>query len=710
MATSIFNGHTKHSEFSAQKIPDSNPVKGSILRSPSVRSTSQKRNTVKVNENLNLPEDKHKSLMNYIFNAMYPHVKQRNNLIKRYKRISKDLAAVMHTKGLAEEREKMRAAGETDFLPDQRYPITQGHVDDIVTHMLQILFPARQMYGATEVDPDEQNIASAFVHVLNTHGDQFAHYKQYGKMLHDAIAFNHTGLKLEWANRIGWLAHRQNELGQVGSNDILQAGNKITCPDIFNTIWDYHVNPSDYPSEAQLFCEIERVSMYQLMKLAAENQLYGPKGMGKMLRDITYEHGVGHISDTSKPFYNDYWPNLFGGTHSGWHEQGVNTGLYEQRPYIRSKHYYETSNTGNTCGQAFDLNAYLGNNDEDTRIDYRANELLKMYVRLVPKEFGLSDSRDLQVWEIWVLNGTWIVKATLAGIAHGMMPVTRCVLKTEHGDEESKSVAERLVPFQDLISNTYNLYVKGQRKSVNNGLVFYDSERVKLHQMRDPTSGYVPVTRTTDAINKREPVSNLIHTVSERPEINTSINDIRQIKEIMQDIMPTDMLQTMADLNRATTHQSQTVSNAGSRRVFRLSRDISTETISPVNYMMTQNIIAFQQPMNMIDSNGDTIKVNPKQFRDSGIQVAVSDGLRGIDTVAIADSIQQVIQYALQSRRTHSSFDVVKMIEYMLHVQGATFDIEKFRFDTPFDSLDEEQKQMAFQLLQQAAQQQGDQQ
>jgi hypothetical protein len=110
------------------------------------------------------------------------------------------------------------------------------------------------------------------------------------------------------------------------------------------------------------------------------------------------------------------------------------------------------------------------------------------------------------------------------------------------------------------------------------------------------------------------------------------------------------------------------------------------------------------------DETGKEMQIDPKQFRDTGVQLQASDGLRGIDTIAISQSISSIIQYVLQSPSANQQLDVVKLIEYLLHTQGATFNIEDFKFKNPFDSLDGTQKQLAYQLLQQAVQSQQQQQ
>lgn len=673
-----------------------------VHKKPNVKNQRHRLST-----NLTLSAEKHKELLDAVMNMIYPHQRTRRALLSRYDRISKDLSAYQANTGLEKEIEKQKNLDMSVSIPDQRYPLAQGQLDDIVTHLLQIMFPSRRMYSPNELDPALQNEAVAFAEIINKHGINFAHYKEYGKMLYDAVAYNAGGVSIEWTNKYGWLAERQNELGTRGTNAVLQAGNKVNYLDLYNTIWDYNCKPEEYPQNAHFYAEIEPVSEFQLKLMFTRGQIFGQKHLQDSLRKVMWKDGkpeLGH--ENSENYYNDYFTNLGLGTTS--QQSQVNSGLYCRRPPVRSKMFY-LNRDGRGHHEEFDYKDYM--NCDDDGYDYYeeeetpyANEMMYLTVRLIPDDYGLSDSKEMQIWKLSILNGNWIVAGHQIATAHGLLNAVRCVPKTENGDMQSKSIGEKLTPFQDLISNMSNLYLKGMRKNTNNGLIFYDQDRVKLNEHKDPTSGYIPVDRGNDVLNKHTPVGNLIHTVHERPEINTTLNDINQIHGLMQEVMPTDMLQNMSNLNRATEHQSQTVSNAASRRLYKLAREISDEAIVPALYMMSENTIHMEEPFEANDGQGNTIVIDPAQYAEQGISLGLSDGLKGIDNVAIGQSISSIIQYTLQSSEANQQLDVVKMIEYFMHFQGAPIDIEKFRYQNPFDQLPPEQKQIAFQLLQQAAQ------
>jgi hypothetical protein len=670
----------------------------------SLGSEQSERSMIRIGQDLSITVAKHNNLLNALMMMLAPHIRTRKAMLLRYDKISRDLAGYLKNDGVDKTHQKLYESGETNVIPDQRYPMAEGHVDDIVTHLMQILFPARAMYGATQTKPAEENIAASFISVMNMHAEQFGHYTQYGRMLHDAIAFNESGLTVEWRKVLGYLNNRNNAAGEAGVTDIIYSGNYVQQCDLYNSIWDYTCEPDMYPSDAEFYAMVETANIYKLRKMVLSNEIFGPESMLKSLR--TFDYSSGHpVLQTEGMFYNNY-SSMFG--IDNYSSNRASLGLYHRRPQIRSRFYSKTANSD--IGSIFQLNTYANGqstSEADEASMIQPNEILNIKARIVPSDYGLSDINELQIWNFKIVNGAHIVLAEQDSIAHGLLPVTRIVPKRELGVNTTKSVAESLIPFQDQMSSTLNLYTKGMQKTNNNGLIFYDSKAIKLDQMARPSHGYVPVTRDVDTPGaQQQPIGNFIANIHQRPEINTSIQDIAQIKSMMQDVMPTEMIKQLADLNRATTHQSQSYTNAASRKIFKLARDISNSGITAIMHMMTKNVIEYADPMIIQDANGQDQQIDPKSFRDANVQLQASDGLRGIDTVAISQSIGSIIQYVLQSPAANQQLDVVKLIEYQLHTQGATFNIEDFKFKNPFDALDVQQKQIAFQLLQQAVAQQ----
>ena len=92
-------------------------------------------------------------------------------------------------------------------------------------------------------------------------------------------------------------------------------------------------------------------------------------------------------------------------------------------------------------------------------------------------------------------------------------------------------------------------------------------------------------------------------------------------------------------------------------------------------------------------------------MRNTDIEFAIADGLRGLDKLAIVDSMHDVLNMLLQSQVARD-YDVGAIIDYFLELQDDKFDFTQFKYKSPIDALPPELKQLAFELLQSYEQQQ----
>lgn len=658
-----------------------------------------------VNAQTTLSKEHHDSLLDTLMQLIAPAEHTRTQLCSRYDRITRDLAGFLQLRTRSEELAKKGAAGETTAVPDQRFPLAAGHAENIVTEVINTLFPARTMYGSTVLEPEEQDVAKSMVALLNHHGQTFSHYPEYALAIWDAVVYNLTVLVYDW--RVD--ASRVRERGEQ-KRVVVREGNTVKRGDPYNVLLDWSVEMADYAHDAHFFADVTRVSFHTAHRKLLEGQWFGPAEVVKKLRSTEFKDGKVKLSESAMgmPFYDGY-RTLLGAVRSQF-GSGMNM-LYKERPSLRPTSYFVSDcGDGGRENTAFSLEQYMNVGERNSDASPAcANELLRVFCRIVPKDFGLSSSDEMAVWRFEILNGTWIVRAEEQLNAHGLIPVGACSPRSMDGELNSKSIAEQLVPFQDWISNVYNLYVKEMRKSVNNGMVMYDPKRVKLDEMLDPTSGWIPVSVPEDDETAQDrTVSSAVYRLQDAAPRNTTINDIAQVEQMMQAVMPTAQLESMSSLNRAVDHQSRTVANAAGRRTFHLAREISEKAVAPGMFIMTRNIVSNQSAIKLPGAGGTVTEINPEIFQDTDMKLMVSDGLRGVDNVSIANRVENMIRYALQSRRVQTEVDVLKMIAYLLHLEGANFSLEQFKYESPLDALGEEEKNMAFQLYQQAvAQAQG---
>ncbi len=343
---------------------------------------------VQVGANRWITKKDHDELLSHLLLMIAPHVTVREQLVTRYSAIVEDLAGYMKLTKDSEELAKRAHGGESTAVPDQKYPLASGPIEDMITHVLTILFPPRQMYGSVELDKDKQTTAAAFASVLNEHARLFNHYTNMGKMVFDALVYNLGAIECEWTANHGYLMSARNQAGLLGSSGLLFEGNAVKHLDAWNLILDYTTQVSNYGANAEFYATIENVSRFNLLRDMMEKKLYAPLTVRDQLRQIV-KAGDGYtLADPSAPFYPG-WNTAFGFADTT--RYGV--GLYKRKPAIRSQYMGVNCGAGNTQS-GFNLANYMnGDTSASEAAILHANEKLVITARIIPSEWKLSPSK-----------------------------------------------------------------------------------------------------------------------------------------------------------------------------------------------------------------------------------------------------------------------------------------------------------------------------
>jgi hypothetical protein len=177
----------------------------------------------------------------------------------------------------------------------------------------------------------------------------------------------------------------------------------------------------------------------------------------------------------------------------------------------------------------------------------------------------------------------------------------------------------------------------------------------------------------------------------------------------MQRILPTDILKQVAGLDRATQYQSAATVQGANRRNLKIARIIDTQALSHIRQIQLFNILQYQEKVEILSPEGDLVEINPAEFRETKIEFAISEGLRGLDRLSMSIAIQEVLNTIIQSQQASQQIDVVALINYWTSFIGDKTDFSQFRIKSLMDQLPPEQRDQAFQVYQQFLQQQEEQ-
>ncbi|HFD32044.1 MAG TPA: hypothetical protein ENJ28_04950 [Gammaproteobacteria bacterium] len=602
----------------------------------------------KVDVNKTITAKQHDELVEHLVDKLKFSKQMRDSQADKFENIDRKIYGYLVLDADDEKRERDNAKGYGVKPTDTVLPLTQVQIDDAITFLIEVLGYDNDLYGAI-APKDKQAIATAFASVMNEHASKFSHLIQLNKFLFDSFKYNFAGLIPEWEQTSGNKIKNGIGAGVETEYGIVYEGNKLTAIDPYNFFYDVSVKPTELHNEGEFFATADVYSEFKIRKMEADGKIFG---IDNFIKDNNY-----------------------------------NIKYYRVKPIIRADR-----NSNNSTSWLSMLSA-----DEDSTSAVGI-ELIKFYIWLQPKKFGLGTSEKQSIYRVTLANGTQVVRIQEMSNAHGLLPIGITMPWEDGFKEDTKSYAEILLPLQTFASAQMNTHQKANRKALY-GLTFYNKNVINLDDNYDPIASKIPVNVPPDFDMRKAVVQ-----FRDTPDTANTLRDIAMVAELMQQILPTDILKQVAGLERATQYQAASTVQGANRRNLKIAKIINGQAFSIVKHIQMYNILQYQKSMEILTPEGELIEANVQDFRDTKIEFAISEGLKGLDKLSMIMNIKEVLNSVLQSQQANQQLNVVEIIDYWTSMLGDKTDFSQFKFKSEIDKLTPEQKDLAFQLLQQAMQ------
>jgi hypothetical protein len=595
----------------------------------------------------------HQRLIAHIQTRLDESTKMRNQYLDTFKRIDREYYSWLRRDQDDRKRQRDNDRGFGVKPVDEKLSMMFAQLDEALTYLLTVLAPDEAIYSA--IAPREQQpVADGLAALMNNHAEAFHHYRNFSMFLLNALKYNFASFGVDWMEVRGNKIQKRTQQGpQVKQNVLIQAGNEVIAFDPYNTLLDPSVPPVDVPEKGEYFAIVDRITEFRLKMMEANGDIY----------NVT-------------PFTRNTQPSAH------W---------YESHPLVRTEN---TEGTNETDWVQI-LSAQSAGKGNATR----GFEISVGHFWLIPKEFGLSNSEKYEIWRIVLGGRNHILRAKMMENAHAKLPINVAMPFEDHFTWQTKGAGERLIPYQRFASFVTNTHQRATRKKLY-GLTIYDKNVVNLDDQEDVdmAGGKIPATTQGQDVDLRRKIVQF----TDGPDTTRTLENVEIMSNIMQGILPTNMQQQVAGLDRATQYQAAAVVQSANRRNLKIAKTITSQAMDRGRNMQLDNIMQFQDIVEILDDSGQIIQIDPAEFVETNIKFTVADGLKGLDRLSLVINMKDILNNILQSREAANQIDVVRVINYMTTLWGDHTDFSQFRIQSPVDTLSVEERNIAFQLLQQA--------
>lgn len=580
--------------------------------------------------------DREKALVEYCLERVKMSDEERKRRAARAQSIDVQISGYIQHGRESKKRAQDNAAGKKPKPADMSLPLAGAQIDECVTYMMSVYAPEMDFFEAV-APADKQVMAQAVVGELNKQSQKGQYYRHFTRMCTAAIRYNFGGLICNWEKMTGVVFKGQPGGVAEKKVDTVWEGNVLKAIDVYNFGYDTSVHPVDLAAEGEFFWECERITPFRARRMAQAGMLFG---------------------------INRYVHEIFA-ANPGAQMDGKS--FYLQPPSVRD----ESAINGE--GQTNWISILRAS---DVRESTPGLELLHFVAWLCPKNFGLSDSAEMECWRIVIANGKYLTFAMKLDTTHGMLPVAiACPLEDDLKNEQ-RTHAEMLIPLQQFASFLMNSHQEAHRKSIY-GITVYNAQAFPglNADMTDMASAMIPMQSSASGLD----IDKVFRHHSTAPNTDKNVVDIGNIIQLMQKILPTDMLQQVADLERATVYQAAATVQAGNRRQLKIARMISDQCINIIKFQMIYNLYSNMQSISYVDPNGQRTSIQVGDLVEAEIEYEIGTGLKGIDRLITVQIIRDVINGVIQSQQAIAEFDIVSLLNYFATLAGDKTDLRQFR-------------------------------
>lgn len=570
----------------------------------------------------------HHRLLSHINDRLDEAKVKRASRVNRFAIIDRAIAGFLVLDREDEKRRKENEEGKAPKPTKTRLHILQAQLDESVTFLLNVFAPEEGMFSAV-ADKETQSTAQGVSLLMEKHGKHSHYYQSYHRFFQNALRYNIGILITYWDEEVGSTIKNDASRGaQVKKNQTVWTGNKMESVDPYNFMCDPNVEPTKLAAEGEWFSKVDEITKFRARKMEQLGQLYNVDAViTDQIPTTSWYMGKPNIRGTDGDAHGTDWMSVL--------------------------------SAGRTSGTTKQTNL----------------EILDWYGWLDGADFGLSTVPGMQIYRVTLLQGHTIANTVELTNAHGQLPIGVTMPIDDELVEQQKSYGEMLAPLNDYASFLINTAMDGTRRSLY-GLLFYNPDMVNLDRATgDVVSGRIPVKN----LPEKGRIQDNVMMINDSPQTGSAVPEIAQIKEIMQIVLPTEMLRQVTDLDRATMYQAAATVQAANRRQQKMARLIDDQAMSNVRFQMYYNILQFQESITIMADNGEKVEIDPGQLRDSDIEFSIADGLKGMDRLMFSQLMSDLINKLLQSPQAAEQIDLVALLNYWTSLFGENMDLNQFK-------------------------------
>lgn len=373
-------------------------------------------------------------------------------------------------------------------LNEIKVPLVISQVDSFVGYAADVYLSGYPIFPVVST-PLYRKQAEKLQAIIDDHAVVGGYPRQILGFFRDAFKYNFAGLECDWIpiDKYSVNLDIKNPTGPAQTPMTRDHYTGLIWRDAYNLIVDPRVDVADVPLKGEYAGYIELMSRIQL------------------LRHLQYLESTDYGYNTSAAMQTSI---------GGWSPNPGQAGVYYfEKPQI--SHYVTRQSFKNFVD--FDWDKWLNSMPQRAGRPVKGMyEVTTLYARIVPAEHGMSgvpNAQNPQIWKIQVVNCTKVIQAKRIISAYDILPMLIGQPIEDGFSQQTQSVAELNIPWQEAASTLFNIRFASARRAVSDRAI-YDPGAIDPSDINKPVPApKIPTkknillngTRTIDSIYKSIP-------------------------------------------------------------------------------------------------------------------------------------------------------------------------------------------------------------
>lgn len=508
-------------------------------------------------------------------------------------------------------------------------PVVVAQVDSYVAYLADVFCSGSPLFPVVS-SPSTRQWAEQLETLLDDHASLGGYARQLLLFLRDGIKYNYSGLEVDWDSitQFSTLSDYLTGTGQKLENKD-KFFNRVKRLNPRNIIRDPSVLPGDVAEHGDFVGYVERLSMTQmkryLLKMAKQDRAF----------NITEAMNTGHVM----------------GMHDGTH-------VYQENPQISE--YVSKDGYTNKRGVDWDAYAAGGTGEKKRKSPSYGNQYEKVviYARIIPSDHAITSPQPNtpQIWRLVIINNQVLVAAHRIISAYDYLPILIGQPMEDGFGDQTQSVAESEIPFQEGASTLFNIRFAAARRAVSDRALYNSNVIDSKHVNSKAAAPKIPVNISPLTNVSLESVYKQIPFDMRGTE--TTIQDAQVMIGFSKELhgLNNARMGQFQKGNKSVTEWNDTMGGSDNR--LRLpALVLEYQVFAPMKSMMTLNIFQNGEDVDLVSQKtGDVVKINIAELRKHALSFKLADGYSPKSKLASTEMIATGMQMIGQSEILQQAF------------------------------------------------------